>query len=212
MRSPCFAGTAMAASIASSETLADRVAPGLTRVLCLGNELISDDGLGVVVARRLAGRLSHVGTAVAASSSIDPALTAWAFELPGVGRVEVLETALTGMYLLDAVTGASRLIVLDSVVTGANAPGTMLELSEADLDGPRGGSPHYIGLLETLDLARAFGMQVPDQVVFVAVEAGDYMTVGGAMTPPVEAAIPGVVERAMALIGGRLDGEGPPSD
>jgi hydrogenase maturation protease len=171
-------------------------------VLCLGNELISDDALGIVAARRLCRRLAVAGTPVPPGTSLDPAMTVRAFELPRVGPVEVVETALTGMYLLEAVVGASRLIVVDAVVTGATDPGTMLELKERDLAGPRGGSPHYIGLLETLDLARALGLDVPADVVFVAVEAGDYMTVGGEMTAPVRAAVPGVVERAMALIEG----------
>lgn len=198
----------MAAFTASSGTALVSVAAAPTRVLCLGNELISDDALGVLAARRLAGRLAAEGTAVAPGSWFDPALTVWAFELPLVGRVEVVETALSGMYLLDTVVGASRLIVIDTVVSGAAHPGTVLELSERDLAGPRGGSPHYIGLLETLDLARALGMQVPAEVAILAVEAGDHMTVGGKMTPPVEAAIPVIVRRAIALI--RHGGVTPP--
>jgi len=193
----------MAASTASSGTAAGGgAAAGPTRVLCLGNELISDDALGIVAARWLCRRLAVAGTPVPPGPSLDQAVTVRAFELPRVGPVEVVETALTGMYLLEAVVGASRLIVVDTVVTGATDPGTMLELKERDLAGPRGGSPHYIGLLETLDLARALGLDVPADVVFVAVEAGDYMTVGGEMTAPVRAAVPGVVERAMALIKG----------
>jgi len=190
----------MAAFTASSGTALVSVAAAPTRVLCLGNELISDDALGVLAARRLACRLAAEGTAVTPASWFDPALTVWAFELPLLGRVEVVETALSGMYLLDTVVGASRLIVIDTVMRGAASPGTVLELTERDLAGPRGGSPHYIGLLETLDLARALGMQVPAEVAILAVETGDQMTVGGKMTPPVEAAIPVVVRRAMALM------------
>ena len=137
---------------------------------------------------------------MAPGRSFDPALTARAFVLPGIGLVDVVESALTGMYLLEAVVGASRLIVVDTVVTGASDPGTVLELNESDLDGPRGGSPHYIGLLETLDLARALGLDVPADVVILAVEAGDDLTVGGDMTAPVKAAVPIVVERVMAII------------
>ncbi len=194
----------MAASTGSSG-----IAPGESRparpvrVLCLGNELVSDDAMGIVAARRLVEHLAAAGTPVPPGPSHDSAVTVSAFALPRVGPVEVVETALTGMYLLESVVGAARLIVLDTVVTGASEPGTVVELREEDLDGPRGGSPHYIGLLETLDLARALGLDVPTDVVIVAVEAGDYMTVGGAMTAPVEAAVPVVVERAMALIEGR---------
>jgi hydrogenase maturation protease len=171
-------------------------------VLCLGNELVADDAMGIVAARRLVERLAAAGRPVPPQPSHDPAVTVRAFELPRVGAVEVVETALTGMYLLESVVGASRLIVLDTVVTGTQEPGTVVELGEGDLDGPRGGSPHYIGLLETLDLARALGLEVPDDVVIVAVEAGDSMTIGGAMTAPVGSAVPSVVDRAMALIEG----------
>jgi hydrogenase maturation protease len=169
-------------------------------VLCLGNELISDDALGIVAAGRLIRRLAGAGTPMTPGSSLDPGVTVRAFELPRIGRVEVAETALTGMYLLEAVVGASRLIVVDTVVTGAADPGTVLELDESDLAGPRGGSPHYIGLLETLDLARALGLAVPADVFIVAVEAGDYMTVGGEMTAPARAALPVVVDRVMAFV------------
>ena len=131
-------------------------------------------------------------------------MTVRAFELPRVGAVEVVETALAGMYLLEAVVGASRLIVVDTVVTGATDPGTVLELKESDLAGPRGGSAHYVGLLETLDLARALGLEVPADVVVIAVEAGDGTTVGGEMTAPVAAAVPVVVERVMAIIQGAV--------
>ncbi len=191
----------MAASTASSaDADTGRTMTGLTRVLCLGNELISDDGFGIVVARSLCDRLAREGTVATNGPAPDPALTVWSFELPESGPVELVETALTGMYLLEAVVGARQLIVVDTVVTGVTDPGTVLELREGDLDVPRGGSPHYIGILEALDLARALGLDVPSDVVIVAVEAGDFTTVGGEMTAPVAAAVPVIVERALALI------------
>lgn len=181
--------------------------PRPTRVLCLGNELIADDGVGPVVARALLDRLTFASATTPRDVSTDPAVTAHAFDLPRVGQVELVETALTGMYLLDAVVGASRLIIVDSIVTGAADPGTVLELREHDLEGPRGSSPHYIGLLETLDLARGLDLDLAADVVVVAVEAGDYWTVGGSMTDAVGASLPLVIERTMALIEGATEGE-----
>jgi hydrogenase maturation protease len=183
-------------------------AEGPIRVLCLGNELIADDAVGIVAARALARRLAAAGAPAPAGPVFDPAATAQAFDLPSVGRVEVLETALTGMYLLEAVVGASRLVVVDSVLSGTAEPGAVLELAEADLDVPRGGSPHYIGLLEALDLARALGLAVPSEVAIVAVEVGDAMTVGGPMTAPVVAAVPDVVDRVMAHVVGAAESAG----
>lgn len=181
--------------------------PRPTRVLCLGNELIADDGVGPIVARALLERLTLASATTPRDVSTDPAVTAHAFELPRVGQVELVETALTGMYLLDAVVGASRLIIVDSVVTGTSDPGTVLELREHDLEGPRGSSPHYIGLLETLDLARGLDLDLAADIVIVAVEAGDYWTVGGSMTDAVGASLPLVIERTMALIEGATEGE-----
>lgn len=192
----------MALSVATSGSSAHPGADpgGPTRVLCLGNDLIADDGVGPVVACSLGQRLALAAAAAPAESTVDPAVTVRAYELPRVGRVELVETALTGMYLLDAVVGASRLIVIDSVVTATAEPGTVLVLREQDLDGPRGSSPHYIGILETLELARALGLAAPTDVAIVAVEAGDAWTVGGSMTDGVGASVPTVVERTMAMI------------
>lgn len=174
--------------------------PAPVRVLCLGNDLVADDGLGAMAARRLRGRLASLGARAAPQPGFDPAATAHAFAHPRAGVVEVVETALTGMYLLDAVVGARRLVVIDTIVTGNDPPGTVRVLDESDFSGPRGASPHYVGLLEALDLARSLGLGAPEEVAIVAVEAGDYLTIGGEMTEPVAAAVPTVVEKALALI------------
>jgi hydrogenase maturation protease len=184
----------MAASTAS------RGGPGPIRVLCLGNELVADDALGIAAAGALCERLTGLEALASTGAAPDSATTVRHFAHSGAGAVEVMETALTGMYLLDAVVGARRLIVVDTVVTGKVEPGTVLLLGEGDLVGARGGSPHYIGIFETLDLARALGLATPGEVAIVAVEAGDFSTVGGEMTPPVASAVPAVVDQVLRLI------------
>lgn len=176
------------------------------RVLCLGNDLIADDALGIVAARELCRRLAAAGSPVPAGPSFDSAATVRAFDHPQAGTVEVVESALTGMYLLEAVVGASRLIVVDTVVTGSAEPGTVAVLGEEDFTTAPGGSPHYVGLFEALELARGLGLDVPADVIIVAVEAGDHLTVGGEMTAPVGAAVPVVVEQVMALLSGVVAG------
>ena len=175
-------------------------------MLCLGNDLVADDALGVVAARWLCRRLAGLGAPLPPGPAFDPAATVRAFRHPRAGVVEVVETALTGMYLLEAVVGAGRLIVVDTVVTGSTPAGSVRVLAEGDFAGPSGGSPHYVGLFETLELARALGLAAPEEVVIVAVEAEDYLTVGGSMTASVGAAVPEVVEQVLAL----LEGEAAP--
>jgi len=195
----------MAASTASSAAGPGTEAGGAerpVRVLCLGNDLIADDALGIVAARWLCRRLAASGTPRLAGPAFDPAATVHAFHYPGAGVVEVVETGLTGMYLLEAVVGAARLIVVDTVVTGSAPAGTVEVLEEADFATVSGGSPHYVGLFEALELARALGLEVPAEVAIVAVEAGDHLTVGGGMTAAVGAAVPIVVEQVLALLEG----------
>ena len=137
------------------------------RILCLGNELLADDSLGSVVAE-------HIRQ----------------FAAPDV---EVISTPETGFHLLDYVLNIRRLLVVDTIVTGASPPGTIYAFPEHELKAVPGGSPHYVGLYETLALARQLGLPVAEEVVFLAVEASDRLTLGGAMHSAVVAAIPPLI-------------------
>lgn len=146
------------------------------RLLCLGNDLLADDAFGYVAAGELRRR--------------SPA------------DVEVVFTANTGFGLIDHLGQATLLVVIDTVVTGKAEPGTVFVVEEGDFSSVQGGSPHYIGLFETLALGRKLEMAVPDRLVIVAVEAADNMTLGGEMHPAVRAALPVVVERVTGLVRG----------
>ena len=86
-------------------------------------------------------------------------------------------------------------------ITGGQPPGFVYELGEGDLEIIPGNSPHYIGLFETLSLGRGLGLDVATEIIIIAVEAVDCMTVGGDMNPMVERALPGVIDRVEALVG-----------
>ncbi len=146
-----------------------------TRLLCLGNDILSDDAIGIRVANELRGRLPEA--------------------------VDVVDSMESGFHLLDYLLGVDRVIVVDSVKTGGEPPGFVYELAEGDIDTIPGTSPHYIGLFETLALGRELGLDVATELVIVAIEVVDCMTVGGDMNPVVEQAIPGVIKRVEALVG-----------
>lgn len=146
------------------------------RVLCLGNELLADDSLGSVVA----GQLRQFAPA----------------------EVEVVSTPETGFHLLDYVLSAPRLVVIDTVCTGTSPPGTISAFRESDLRTVQGGSPHYVGLLETLNLARRLGLPVAKEVIILAVEAADCSTLGGEMHSAVRAAVPALVNMVRNIMPG----------
>jgi hydrogenase maturation protease len=137
------------------------------RVLCLGNDLISDDAVGPAVARRLRQ-----------------------LQLPGV---EVVESAESGLRLLDHLE-TPRLILVDAVSSGSAPPGTVFILDPQELPSTQDLSPHYLGLREALDLGRALGMAVAEKVVVLAVETADCQTMGGAIHPDVAQAVSQVVD------------------
>ncbi len=145
------------------------------RVLCLGNDILADDALGVMVAELL---------------KPDPP--------PGC---QVDCTLEGGFALLDHLLGARRLIVVDTIVTGDVAPGRISVLAEEDFLSTPGESPHCVGLFEALEVGRALGLAAPRELVIVAVEAADCLTVGGTVHPDVEAAVPEVVALVRRLAG-----------
>ncbi len=146
--------------------------PASIRVLALGNEILADDAFGLLVGAEI--------------EKLYPA-----------EQVEVVRSPESGLHLLDYLQGVARLIVVDTLQTGSAAPGTLFALREGDLTPAAGGTPHCTGLFDALALARSLGLAIPEDVLIVAVEPADCLTVGGAMHPAVAAAIP----RAVELIG-----------
>jgi len=136
----------------------------MTLVLCLGNDLLHDDGVGWAVADALDGTIS-AGTVVRRS-------------------------AFSGFYLLDELTGYERAIVVDAVRTGAHPPGTVLSFPFEALGTGNGPSPHAAGLPTVVRLGRQGGVALPAQIHIVAVEVDDTFTVAEGLTPRVAAAVP----------------------
>ena len=134
------------------------------RLLGLGNEILADDALGILVTREVERRFGPL--------------------------IEVVASSETGFNLIDKLVGAARLLVVDTMVTGQAKPGTIHIFEENQARPVPGTSPHFIGLFEVLAVARELGLAAPREVIIIAVEAADCLTVGGAMHPGVRRAIP----------------------
>jgi hydrogenase maturation protease len=140
----------------------------------LGNDLVADDGVGIAVAEAVAPRIR--------------------------GRAEVQTSSLHGLALLDELLGYERVILIDACRTGSRRPGTIFELTLADLSPVVVPSPHYSGLPEMFAMAALLGLDFPKDVRILAVEAADLETVGGSMTPAVRATIPSLCTRILQLL------------
>lgn len=152
------------------------------RFLCLGNELLADDAFGFVAAGELRRRFP---------------------------QLDVVFTPASGLSLMDYLPGIQVLIVVDTIQTGKVAPGTLYILRTSDFKSAFGPSQHYIGLLETLQLAKELLFNIPNEVIILAVEAADCLTLGGQMHEAVKLAV-GIVADLAGEIAARLQSASAP--
>jgi hydrogenase maturation protease len=178
-------------------------------VLGLGNPILTDDGVGIHVARAVAARLG---------SDADLA-----------DDVSFAEASVGGLRLLELLNGCERVILVDAIQTRDGSPGDIYRLSPGEpleVAAARGGGPcseldrsssavhsksgstmhsgstHDLSLQGALGWGRQNGMVLPadDDILIVAVEAQDVLTFGEACTPEVAAAIPRAADLVLGLL------------
>jgi hydrogenase maturation protease len=147
--------------------------PSPIRILCLGNELLADDAFGLVAAEELRRRFP---------------------------QMDVVFTTDSGFHLLDNLLEAKFICVIDCIQTDRVPPGTLYVLRSSDMKSTYGPSPHYVGLLETLYLARELLLNVPKDVIILAVEAADCLTLGGEMHHEVKSTVALVVDLVAEIV------------
>ena len=99
--------------------------------------------------------------------------------------LSVIEMEGEPVDLIEAWGGASAVIVVDAVSSGA-APGTVhrVEATDSPLPAAFGGtSTHALGLPEAIELARSLG-RLPERLTVFGVEGGDF-SVGAKVDPRV---------------------------
>jgi len=149
-----------------------------TRILCLGNELVRDDGVGIRIGNILMG-----------------------LPLPPDVRVELAPQL--GFDLLDVVAGAERVILVDAMSTG-RPPGTCVTLEGQAIERYNTGTSlsHTIGIAELMALARKLAPERPEATLhFVGVEGIAFAEYGTELSPKVAAAIPEAVDAVLRLLG-----------
>jgi hydrogenase maturation protease len=145
-------------------------------VLGLGNDILGDDAVGLVAARRLRGHCS--------------------------AGVDVVEAAEGGLGLLDFLEGRSHALLLDALLTGRHPAGTVLEFSREDFHATSGPSPHYAGLPEVLRLAECLAIPVPTDLRVLAMEVEDPYCIREGLSLAVDKALPCYVQRARQILDG----------
>ena len=148
-----------------------------TLVLGLGNPILTDDGVGVHVARVLKEAVGNRSD------------------------MEIAEVSVGGLRLLEAMTGYERVILIDAIQTREGRVGEVYRLAPADFQRClHVSSSHDLDFGTALELGKQMGFSMPREIVIFAVEVEDVLTFGEQCTIQVQAAIPSVVEAILAEI------------
>jgi len=151
---------------------------GGIHVLCVGNELAHDDGVGILVGRILQ-------------------------ELELGPQIQVRFLQHVGFDLVDVLRVAEQVIIVDAARTGRR-PGTCFRLDPADLDPQLGHvvSCHGIGLPELLGVARRLDPQSANaRVTIVCIEVEDVRPYGFGLSARVQQAMPEALTMVLDLVG-----------
>jgi hydrogenase maturation protease len=134
-----------------------------TLVLGLGNEYAGDDAVGVLAVRALRGPLA--------------------------GVADVVESAASGLALIEVFAGYDRAVIVDSIRTGRSLAGTIIEPALGELGRATAPSLHQAGIPELAAVARRLGMGFPDRTRVLAVEVTGPLMFGAPVSGPVAAAV-----------------------
>jgi hydrogenase maturation protease len=130
-----------------------------TLVLGMGNTILTDDGVGIEIARSLKERKPEI---------------------------DVVETSEAGLALLDFIVGYDRLIIVDSVKTEEGKPGELYKIEMGEIK-PTAHltSLHGVDMATAFELGQKLGYHMPQQVSIYAVEIKDNTSFGEECTEEV---------------------------
>lgn len=136
-------------------------------VICIGNLLRADDGVGIHVAQRLKEERSNI---------------------------EVVDLSTGGIEILDYIKDRDKVILIDAIKKGVE-PGTIHRITPEELKSSNFTYFHSLDLLGILLLGwQLYRDEMPKKMVILAVEAEDIDFFSDELTTKVRLAIPQLLE------------------
>jgi hydrogenase maturation protease len=133
-----------------------------TRIIGLGNSILTDDGVGIYAVREVSRRLAEAELSSCA---------------------DVIETEVAGFALMELMTGWNRIILVDSIQFDDVVPGTVVRIRPEDLrTSLRIRSVHEIDLPTAVAFGRKLGLPMPETITIIGIQAEDALTLGERLT------------------------------
>jgi hydrogenase maturation protease len=137
-----------------------------TRIIGLGNSILTDDGVGIYAAREIGRRLAEDGRS---------------------DVVNIVESEVGGFALMELMAGWKHVILLDAIQFDGVESGTVVRLNPESLHTSlRIRSVHDIDLPTALKLGRQLGFQMPAKLTIFGIQSEDSLTFGESLTEAAE--------------------------
>jgi hydrogenase maturation protease len=153
-------------------------------VIGLGNPILTDDGVGVLVARAVAQALASQQE----------------------HQVDIVEASVGGLRLMEMMVGYDRVILVDALLGSSQPPGAVLRWTLADVNDQAPtqhiASAHDTTLPTALEAGQRMGLSLPEDVVIFAVVAQNVDEFGDQPTAAVMAAVPAAAAAVLTELTG----------
>lgn len=133
----------------------------------LGNPIMSDDRIGIIVAEKVGKRLPHLEVDTSCYGSLD---------------------------VVDRICGFGKAIILDSMMTQTLSPGTVRRVKLDENVAIHCSGSHGVGLSEAIEIARACGSQLPSRILIYGIEVRDPFTVGNSLSEELSRNLESIVD------------------
>lgn len=168
-----------------------------TLVLGLGNTILTDDGVGIYVTREI-GKLINPVRSPHQRCGIPTFVGITSNGVNGDTSIEIEESSLAGLNLLDLLTGYDKAIIIDSIKTN-DTVGKLYRLTPEDLrDTLHTSSPHEINLATALEMGRQMNLELPKEIIIYAINVQCNDVFGERPTSCMERLIPKIAERILS--------------
>jgi hydrogenase maturation protease len=148
-----------------------------TLILYLGNPIVRNDQVGLIVGSRIATLFS--------SNS----------------NVEVREFSGSPLDLVSDIHGYDRLVLIDSISTGKRPIGSVVLFGEEDILASRGDAYlHGMNLSEALTLCRRMDLPFPNVVHLIGIEAGDMYEFDENLSAELRQGLPGIILEVRRIV------------
>jgi hydrogenase maturation protease len=141
-------------------------------ILGLGNPILSDDGIGLLLTKRLEGKL------------------------PGV---DIASITLAGLELLDILAGYDHVFLIDAATGTGGEHGEMKEISDGT-GALHLFTSHGVNFFEILRIGRDSGVKMPEPAAVFGIEIGNATDFGTSLSPALLSALPSLEAAITARI------------